>query len=149
MDRLHNTGAPEILNKYICFRSLLPSSLSIRVNRTPRSTPTLVNPFGSSRLAVAVAAKQAETPNIHRGGPVPPELPEPERRVTLTSLVSDYLSNKHALCRNPMTTCPEFDLFLPHRSKYFHSNYYVDDFVLFLYRSIYDVDVGESSGKSL
>jgi HIV-1 Vpr-binding protein len=43
------------------------------------------------------------------------ELPEPERRVTLTSLVSDYLSSKHALCRNPMTTCPEFDLFLPHR----------------------------------
>jgi HIV-1 Vpr-binding protein len=40
---------------------------------------------------------------------------EPERRITLTSLVSDYLSNKHALCKNPMTTCPEFDLFLPHR----------------------------------
>jgi len=40
---------------------------------------------------------------------------EQERKVTLTSLVSDYLSNKHAFCKNPMTTCPEFDLFLPHK----------------------------------
>jgi HIV-1 Vpr-binding protein len=62
---------------------------------------------------VAAAAKNSEQAGQQRGAV--PELPDPERRVTLTSLVSDYLSNKHALCKNPMTTCPEFDLFLPHR----------------------------------
>jgi len=37
------------------------------------------------------------------------------RNVTLGGIVTDYLSNQHALCRNPMTTCPEFDLLLPHK----------------------------------
>ncbi len=96
------------------FRTPLPSSsLTIRVNRTPRSAAaTPVTPFGSSRLAATPAtAKNMETFGAQqRSAPL-----EPERRITLTSLVSDYLSNKHALCKNPMTTCPEFDLFLPHR----------------------------------
>lgn len=35
--------------------------------------------------------------------------------VSLGSIVSDFLSSQHALCRNPMTTCPEFDLLLPHK----------------------------------
>ena len=29
--------------------------------------------------------------------------------------LSDFLSSQHALCRNPMTTCPEFDLLLPQK----------------------------------
>ncbi len=36
-------------------------------------------------------------------------------RITLPSIVSDYLSTQHSLCQNPMTTCPEFDLFVPHK----------------------------------
>ncbi|CAG0880840.1 unnamed protein product [Darwinula stevensoni] len=35
--------------------------------------------------------------------------------VTLDSIVTEYLMNQHALCKNPMVTCPEFDLFIPHR----------------------------------
>ena len=35
--------------------------------------------------------------------------------MSLVSIVSDYLAGQHALCKNPMTTCPEFDLFLPHK----------------------------------
>ena len=38
-----------------------------------------------------------------------------ERINTLVSIVSDYLSSQHSLCKNPMSTCPEFDLFLPHK----------------------------------
>ena len=33
----------------------------------------------------------------------------------LVSIVSDYLAGQHALCKHPMSTCPEFDLFLPHK----------------------------------
>ena len=42
-------------------------------------------------------------------------LEESKHEVSLVSIVSDYLAGQHALCKNPMTTCPEFDLFLPHK----------------------------------
>lgn len=32
------------------------------------------------------------------------------RAVTLDSIVTEYLYNQHALCKNPMSTCPQFDL---------------------------------------
>ncbi|XP_037077224.1 DDB1- and CUL4-associated factor 1-like [Pollicipes pollicipes] len=35
--------------------------------------------------------------------------------ITLDRVVTEYLMNQHALCRNPMVTCPQFDLFEPHR----------------------------------
>ncbi|XP_059078551.1 DDB1- and CUL4-associated factor 1-like isoform X2 [Tigriopus californicus] len=38
-----------------------------------------------------------------------------EKKVTLVSIVSDYLFSQHSLCKNPMTTCPEFDLLIPHK----------------------------------
>lgn len=31
------------------------------------------------------------------------------------SIVCDYLASQHRLCKNPMTTCPEFDLLVPHK----------------------------------
>ena len=37
------------------------------------------------------------------------------KEVSLASIVSDYLAGQHALCKNPMSTCPEFDLYLPHK----------------------------------
>jgi len=42
---------------------------------------------------------------------------EDERKpqVSLCSIISDFLAGQHALCRNPMSICPEFDLFLPHK----------------------------------
>ena len=80
-------------------------SLPIRINRTPRSAST--TPF-----QLRTTPKPYETAT---GGKQATEPTEQERKVTLTSLVSDYLSNKHAMCKNPMTTCPEFDLFLPHK----------------------------------
>lgn len=33
-------------------------------------------------------------------------------RVTLTSIITEYLTNQHALCKNPMATCPQFNLFV-------------------------------------
>ena len=42
-------------------------------------------------------------------------LPEDSNRITLESIMCDYLSNQHSLCKNPMVTCPEFDLFVPHK----------------------------------
>ncbi|XP_044588564.1 protein mahjong isoform X2 [Cotesia glomerata] len=35
--------------------------------------------------------------------------------ITLDSIVTEYLTNQHALCKNPMVTCPKFNLFEPHK----------------------------------
>ncbi|XP_073974899.1 lisH and WD40 domain-containing protein mahjong [Rhodnius prolixus] len=38
-----------------------------------------------------------------------------EMHVTLDSIITEYLTNQHALCKNPMATCPQFNLFEPHK----------------------------------
>ncbi|XP_018331272.1 DDB1- and CUL4-associated factor 1 isoform X2 [Agrilus planipennis] len=38
-----------------------------------------------------------------------------EPRITLDSIITEYLTNQHALCKNPMATCPQFNLFVPHK----------------------------------
>lgn len=35
--------------------------------------------------------------------------------ITLDSIITEYLRKQHALCKNPVVTCPPFDLFLPHQ----------------------------------
>ena len=35
--------------------------------------------------------------------------------ISLDSIVIEYLRKQHALCKNPVLTCPPFDLFKPHR----------------------------------
>ncbi|KAK7070849.1 hypothetical protein SK128_017179 [Halocaridina rubra] len=35
--------------------------------------------------------------------------------ISLNRIVTEYLMNQHALCKNPVVTCPTFDLFQPHR----------------------------------
>ncbi|KAM9759109.1 DDB1- and CUL4-associated factor 1-like isoform 1-T3 [Menidia menidia] len=39
-------------------------------------------------------------------------LPSPP---SLDSIITEYLREQHARCRNPVTTCPPFSLFTPHR----------------------------------
>ncbi|KDR23940.1 protein mahjong [Zootermopsis nevadensis] len=38
-----------------------------------------------------------------------------ESHVTLDSIITEYLTNQHALCKNPMVPCPQFNLFEPHK----------------------------------
>lgn len=39
----------------------------------------------------------------------------PNANVTLNTIITEYLTNQHSLCKNPMSTCPQFDLFQPHK----------------------------------
>ncbi|XP_059622089.1 protein mahjong isoform X2 [Phlebotomus argentipes] len=39
----------------------------------------------------------------------------PPNTITLETIITEYLTNQHALCKNPMSTCPQFDLFVPHK----------------------------------
>uniref|UniRef100_A0A182SLL6 LisH domain-containing protein n=1 Tax=Anopheles maculatus TaxID=74869 RepID=A0A182SLL6_9DIPT len=43
------------------------------------------------------------------------QAPQPPNNITLNSIITEYLTNQHALCKNPMSTCPPFDLFKPHK----------------------------------
>lgn len=47
-------------------------------------------------------------------GPVARAQP-PASNITLETIITEYLTNQHALCKNPMSTCPQFDLILPHK----------------------------------
>lgn len=38
-------------------------------------------------------------------------IPTVENQVSLDSIITEYLTNQHALCKNPMITCPQFNLF--------------------------------------
>jgi len=38
-----------------------------------------------------------------------------ERTVTLDTIVTEYLTNQHSLCKTPMAICPTFDLVVPHK----------------------------------
>ena len=40
---------------------------------------------------------------------------QPVSTISLDSIVTEYLRKQHALCKNPVVTCPAFDLFTPHR----------------------------------
>lgn len=44
------------------------------------------------------------------------------KSITLDTIITEYLTNQHALCKHPMTTCPQFDLFVPHKCPDSHSN---------------------------
>lgn len=35
--------------------------------------------------------------------------------ISLNTIITEYLANQHSLCKNPMSTCPTFDLFKPHK----------------------------------
>lgn len=42
-------------------------------------------------------------------------VPAHKSNVSLDTIITEYLTNQHALCKNPMSTCPQFDLFVPHK----------------------------------
>ncbi|XP_043216878.1 DDB1- and CUL4-associated factor 1-like isoform X3 [Amphibalanus amphitrite] len=88
--------------------------LHIRVNhaRTPRPDATLspVSTPASRPMRQKSAVDPAGVFKLER--PCAPAASDP---ITLDRVVTEYLMNQHALCRNPMVTCPQFDLFEPHR----------------------------------
>ncbi|XP_060809334.1 protein mahjong [Amyelois transitella] len=87
-----------------------PTPLVIRLRKV--SNPTL--------SAVSSPLSSLATPERHRSlqkQPSVPALPEPTPppRVTLHSIITEYLYNQHSLCKNPVVTCPQFNLFEPHK----------------------------------
>lgn len=87
-----------------------PSSLHIRIHR-PNVNKTQTKSLSAKKL-------QSIT---HPSSPVVKRLTEMSTQnqiqstISLDSIVTEYLRKQHALCKNPVVTCPPFDLFKPHR----------------------------------
>lgn len=82
----------------------------VRKSSTPQvaATPTAQNPRLQKQITNDPHAKLAVT-IVDEFTPIEPP------KVTLDSIITEYLTNQHALCKNPMATCPQFNLFAPHK----------------------------------
>lgn len=79
---------------------------------------TSAPPTPSTSASTSTLEKQ-ETSDIFLTATVPPTNQKnpaiPNANVTLNTIITEYLTNQHSLCKNPMSTCPQFDLFEPHK----------------------------------
>ncbi|XP_034255066.1 DDB1- and CUL4-associated factor 1 isoform X2 [Thrips palmi] len=76
-----------------------PASKSLQKQITYEATPGAASPLLKSSAVTAASSL----------------IPTVENQVTLDSIITEYLTNQHALCKNPMITCPQFNLFEPHK----------------------------------
>ena len=81
--------------------------LNIRIKRNNANPSPNVNQTPKS------AQKSYEVKNFNEFTEVSNE--DGNKGTSLVSIVCDYLSAQHSLCKNPMVTCPEFDLFAHHK----------------------------------
>lgn len=78
------------------------------IKKTPVHSP-LSTPVQKLRLQKQIHNEPVVRPIL------PPEEQHDPLRITLDSIITEYLINQHALCKNPMATCPQFNLFAPHK----------------------------------
>lgn len=89
-----------------------PSSLPIKIHRPSSNRPG----FSQKNLNLQKSAQ-----GVYQPSPALKRLNEshlvaiPQSSITLDSIVKEYLRKQHALCKNPVVTCPPFELFTPHR----------------------------------
>lgn len=83
---------------------------------TPPSYHSFRSPLGRWQAKSSSIQKPQVASRLHNNCYMPsPVLKKTPKGVTLDSIVTEYLRTQHALCRNPIVTCPPFDLFQPHK----------------------------------
>ena len=80
----------------------------------PTSSNSLATPKNNSLATPKSAQKAYEVKNFSEFTEIGPNDDNP-KRISLVSIVCDYLSAQHSLCKNPMVTCPEFNLLAHHK----------------------------------
>ncbi|KAJ8975910.1 hypothetical protein NQ317_007753 [Molorchus minor] len=106
------SSSPESVNSSIINSASTASPSAIKIIRKHHTMP--ITPVQNSRLQKQISNEPhiwLPGQNIHDD--VSPSNEQP--RVTLDSIITEYLTNQHALCKNPMATCPQFNLFVPHK----------------------------------
>ena len=78
-------------------------TLPLQTNRNVKTVPTQL----SSRLGPGIGASRRQPTSLNKvdtsGG---------SYAVSLDKIVTEYLRKQHAVCRNPVQTCPPFSLFV-------------------------------------
>ncbi|XP_046327233.1 DDB1- and CUL4-associated factor 1-like isoform X2 [Haliotis rufescens] len=93
-----------------------PGPIRFSLTRQPPTPSTSAASASTHRIAKTskfLREKDSQTPSSVRlktssktGG---------EYDISLNKIVTEYLRKQHALCRNPVVTCPPMSLFIPHR----------------------------------
>ncbi|XP_011187947.1 protein mahjong isoform X2 [Zeugodacus cucurbitae] len=122
---LANTSTSEQLNSSMTLDELPSSSNSAvtPIKLVKKSEKITSNSASASALAIANANAQRSLQkqisslpeDVRSESGSPPLQHGNQTGITLGTIVTEYLTNQHALCNNPMTTCPQFDLFTPHK----------------------------------
>lgn len=82
------------------------------IKKTPQVALGNTTPVQNSRLQKQISSEpHLRQVSLHVQEDTIPDQP----RVSLDSIITEYLTNQHALCKNPMATCPQFNLFVPHK----------------------------------
>jgi len=129
MERPQTSKTPQSVNSHVHMpacptkpTSFKDTPLHIRIKRKHEVSPLVQNgtpmgatPMGATPMGATPksAQKAYEVKNFHEFTEVPND--EGNKRISLVSIVCDYLSAQHSLCKNPMVTCPEFDLLAHHK----------------------------------
>ncbi|KFB51317.1 hypothetical protein ZHAS_00019370 [Anopheles sinensis] len=87
------------------------------IEASPAELPPikLIKKSAPSSMAVTGNGLTATPYSSSNAKALPAEPTPPPNNITLHTIVTEYLTNQHALCKNPMSTCPPFDLFQPHK----------------------------------
>ncbi|KAL3283033.1 hypothetical protein HHI36_006192 [Cryptolaemus montrouzieri] len=78
-----------------------------------KNTTSISSPVTNSRLQKQISSEPH--PRLNQSLIEDCSTVQEHPRISLTSIITEYLTNQHALCKNPMATCPQFNLFLPHK----------------------------------
>ncbi|XP_030566338.1 protein mahjong isoform X1 [Drosophila novamexicana] len=90
--------------------SYLSAQTPIKLRKTERATSSVTR---SLQKQISLANVESTAVGLPDELTISPALHP--KRVTLNSIVTEYLTNQHSLCNNPVTTCPQFDLYEPHK----------------------------------
>ncbi|XP_023161993.1 protein mahjong isoform X2 [Drosophila hydei] len=90
--------------------SYLSAQTPIKLRKTERATSSVTR---SLQKQISLVNQESSAAGLPDDLIVSPALHP--KRVTLNSIVTEYLTNQHSLCNNPVTTCPQFDLYEPHK----------------------------------
>ncbi|XP_054737042.1 protein mahjong isoform X2 [Anastrepha obliqua] len=126
INSIANDHQQQQLNNSLNIEELPSSSITVTpIKLVKKSEKTSATNLSGNANAMAIAHANAQRSlqkqisslpeDVRSESGSPPLQHGNQTGITLGTIVTEYLTNQHALCNNPMTTCPQFDLFTPHK----------------------------------
>jgi HIV-1 Vpr-binding protein len=100
---LSSTTPIKIIKKAIASTSLTNVPMQSQPQFTLEKQPT-TEIFLTASVPLAIGSSSRNLSSVPKS-----------TNITLNTIITEYLTNQHSLCKNPMSTCPTFNLFEPHK----------------------------------